>query len=100
MAVLLLATRMMDLRLRTGEIDPKDAGAAIMHEHQIGLPVSIDVGHPSALSVVAVGYEVTLPHCIGLFGVFIPKQAVGDPAGGHEIGSAGMSHVNNPLAAV
>ena len=56
------AAHVMHLGLGAGEVDPQNAGVVVVGEDQVGLAVAVDVGHPAALGVVAVGDEVALPH--------------------------------------
>src|SRR5579863_8969501 len=50
-AVFVVPADVMDLRLRSGEVDPEDAGPAVMSQGQIRLAFTIDIGHPATLGL-------------------------------------------------
>jgi hypothetical protein len=75
-----------------------------VRESEIGFAVAVDVGESAAFSVVAVSDLLGLPHragCDGLRpGIAIPPEAVGDPAGGDEIGQTIVIDVDDPFSTV
>ena len=98
--VLLFPADMMHLRFRAGEIDPENSRVVVMREHEIRFAVAVDVGHRSALGVIAVGDEVTLPHHAVRLRILVPPQPVQHPARRHDIRGAVVIHVEGPFAAV
>src|SRR6202034_2954943 len=54
----------------------------------------------SALGVVAVGDEVTLPHHVRLLRIFIPPQTVEHPSRRDDVGSSVVVDVEVPLTAI
>jgi hypothetical protein len=103
-AVLLLASEVVDARLVLAEVDPDDTGAVVVGEGEVGLAVSIDIEECSALGVVTVSDLFRLPHgargCRLRSGVVIHPDAIGYPAGSDEVGQAVVVNVDDPLAAV
>ena len=103
-AVLLAVAEVVDAGLVLTEVDPEDAGVVVVGEGEVGFAVAVDVGEGAAFGVEAVGDLFGLPHGAGGggfgTGVAIPPEAVGDPAGGDEIGQAVVVDVDDPLAAV
>ncbi len=102
--VLLLAAEVVGAGFVVAEVDPEDAGAVVVGEREVGLAVAVDVEEGAAFGVEAVGDFLGLPHGAGgcgfRAGVAVPPDAVGDPAGGDEVGQAVVVDVDDPLAAV
>ncbi len=71
-----------------------------MREDQVGRAIAVDVRHPAAFGVIAVGNQVALPLDAQLFGILVPEHAIEHPAGRHHVGRAIVVHIHRPLAAV
>ena len=98
--VLLFPADMVHLRFSTGEINPENSRVVVVRKHEIRFAITVDVAGRSALRVIAVGNEVTLPHHPGLLRILIPPEAVRDPSRRHHIGGAVVVHVESPFSAV
>ena len=96
----LAAADVMHFWLLAGEVDPQNAGVVVVGEDEVGLAVAVDVGHPAALSIVAVGDEMLFPFGAIGAGVFPPEDAVGHPASSDYVRISIVVDVDGPLAAV
>src|ERR1700730_18818301 len=72
----------------------------VMREHEVRFAVAVDVARRSALGLIAVGDEVTLPHHALRFRILVPPQPVQHPARRHHIRGAVMVDVEGPFSAV
>jgi len=90
----------MDFWLRAREIDPQDPLVPIVGESEIRFAIAIDVRHPAALGVVAVGDEMLLPHHARLARILIPPNSIADPAGGNKVRRAIVVYVDRPLSTI
>src|ERR1700760_2046338 len=67
-AILGLIANVVHLRLRPGEVYPKNARVVVVSEDDIGLAIAVDVRGGATFGVVAVGDQMRLPHTSGMPG--------------------------------